>query len=155
MEPSNGLNNVAAERPPENRRHRKEDGWARALRYLVNATYVLLLINLLIFVGIASAQYSQQNKAQIASAAEQGQDASAASIVQNPLPAEQAPPDPAARSDYFKVYFPVLGVGLAVGVAGMLIHRKRTRRRSDRNYRGQLLCIVLSVVGLLLYFVFP
>ena len=155
MEPNQDTRVGTATPPPTDRRQRREDGWARALRYIVNVTYVLLAINVLIFLGLASADYNRRNKEDIAAAAQREREAQGVSIPQQPIPVESTPAESAGRSDYFKVYLPILGVGLAIGVAGMLMHRKRTRRRSDRNYRGQLLCIVLSVVGLLLYFVFP
>lgn len=91
----------------------------------------LLIINVLIFLGIASADYSRDVAGQIKGwvAAPTG--------------------GPAV---YLRPFLPVMAVGFAVGVAGILIHCKRTRRRRDRSYKGQLACILVSVLGLFLYF---
>lgn len=155
MEPGNGVNGTIGNPAGGDRRQRQEDVWARALRSIVNFTYILLFVNLLIFLGIASREYNRANRAKIAAAAQAQAAAGGASVVQQDaaLPADQAEPEPMDRSAYLRVYLPILGAGLVVGVAGIFIHRKRTRRRSDRHYQGQLLCIVLSVVGLLLYFI--
>lgn len=110
------------------RRQRREDGWARALRYLVAATYILLAVNLFIFIGVASQDYNRTVANQFTPAAK-----------------------PAPGHAYLQAFLPIMAVGFFVGVAGALIHRKRTRRRSDRHYGGQILCILFSVVGLLLY----
>ncbi len=119
----------AANEGPGERRQRREDGWARTLRYLVAATYILLAVNLFIFIGVASQDYNRTVANQFNSAAA----------------------EPAAGHAYLQAFLPIMAAGFFVGVAGALIHRKRTRRRSDRHYGGQILCILFSVVGLLLF----
>ena len=127
MSPSPALN-----LPAEERRHTREDGWARALRYIVMATYVLLIINVFVFIGVASSDFNR-------SMAEQFKGPAAA-----PCP---------SHAGYLCAYVPIMVAGLFVGLVGALIHRKRTRRRRDRHYGGQLLCVFVSVVGLALFFI--
>lgn len=119
-------------RPFEERRQTREDGWARALRYIMMATYVLMIINVFIFIGVAGEDYNR-------TVAERFTGPSAAS---NP-----------GHAGYLNSYVPIMSAGMFVGVIGALIHRKRTRRRRDRHYGGQLLCVFVSIVGLALYFV--
>ena len=116
----------------EERRHTREDGWARALRYLVMATYVLMIINVFVFIGVAGEDYSR----------------TVAEKVTGPAPA----PGP-GHAGYLRAYVPIMLAGLVVGRVGALIHRKRTRRRRDRHYGGQLMCVFVSIIGLALYFI--
>lgn len=118
--------------PPEERRHTREDGWARALRYLVMATYVLMIINVFVFIGVAGEDYNR--------------------TVAEKVTVSAAAPS-AGHAAYLHAYVPIMVAGLFVGAVGALIHRKRTRRRRDRHYGGQLLCVFVSIVGLALYFI--
>ena len=118
--------------PEEERRHTREDGWARALRYLVVATYVLMIINVFVFIGVAGEDYNR--------------------TVAEKVTVSTAAPS-AGHTAYLHAYVPIMVAGLFVGAVGALIHRKRTRRRRDRHYGGQLLCVFVSVVGLALFFI--
>ena len=124
--------NPAPSPPVEERRHRREDGWARALHYIVMATYVLMIINVFIFIGVASEDYNRAVAEQFTGPA--------------------ASPCP-GHAGYLCAFVPIMLAGLVVGIVGALIHRKRTRRRRDRHYGGQLLCVFVSVLGLVLYFI--
>ena len=44
------------------------------------------------------------------------------------------------------------GSSVAFGIGGMALSKFRARRRSDYNYQTQLLLIILSVGGLLVFF---
>ena len=57
-----------------------------------------------------------------------------------------------AASAGLQAFLPIMLAGLAIGVLGLLLSRKRARRRSDYNYQTQLILIILSVGGLLIYF---
>jgi hypothetical protein len=131
METPAGQNPPAPQNPGEDRRHRKEDGWSRALRLIALATYPLLILNLFILVGVAS------------------RDRTAIVVSQYP---GQPSPQLTSSEVYLHAYLPIMAVGMLVGVVGILLDRIRTRRRRDRKYKSQLLCILLSVVGVALFF---
>ena len=114
----------------EERRQRKEDGWTRALRYLAMATYPLLILNILIFLAVASGEFNQNMAAQVAGQA----------------PVEES------HAGYLRAFLPLMAVGLVVGTGGILIDRKRSRRRRDHSYKSQLACIIVSAVGVAIYF---
>ena len=47
---------------------------------------------------------------------------------------------------------PLLLAGVLIGVVGLVLSRKRARRRFDYNYQTQLLLVILSVGGLAVFF---
>lgn len=123
---------AVASQPVEERRHTREDGWARALRYIVAATYVVMIINVFIFIGVAGEDYNR--------------------TVAERFTGPATTPSP-GHERYLNSFVPIMSVGMIVGVVGALIHRKRTRRRRDRHYGGQLMCVFVSIIGLALYFI--
>ena len=133
MEPTNAkLEPAPAARPFVERRQRKADPLARALRYLAVLIYPLLAINFFIFMGVAS------------------EDQKLAATAQNaPTAAQQV-------SSWVSLYayLPIMVVGLVLGGVGLFLSRKRARRRYDYKVQNQLILVVLSVVGLILYFVY-
>ncbi len=114
------------------RRQRKPDLWARVFRYLTVLVYPLLVLYFLIFFGFASKDRDQVlvQKLGIEAAAESRGDRS---------------------SDLFQV-LPVLVAGGLIGGVGLVLNRKRARRRSDYNYHTQLGLTVMSVIGLVIFF---
>jgi hypothetical protein len=132
MESPVGNGNTAPHFQGEDRRQRKEDGLSRILRYIALLTYPLLIINLFIFVGVAS------------------QDRTAVVVSQYP---GQPPPQLTSSEVYLRSFLPIMAAGMLVGIVGIVINRIRTRRRRDRSYKNQLLCILLSVVGVVLFFI--
>lgn len=133
MEENSQLGHKPAMSPPaEDRRRLREDGWARALRNIVMATYVLMIINVLIFIGVTSEDFNR--------------------TVAERFTGPAAAPG-LGHSAYLGAYVPIMVAGLFVGLVGALIHRKRTRRRRDRHYGGQLVCVFVSVLGLVLFFI--
>lgn len=118
-------------RKPEtmDRRKRKPDGWARLFRYLTLVIYPVLILYVLIFVMVAS----EDQRA--AMAKQFGQTV-----------AERA------GSAGLQAFLPIMVTGVVIGALGLLLSRKRARRRSDYNYLTQLVLIILSVGGLLIYF---
>ena len=111
------------------RRKRKPDAWAVAFRWLSLLVYPVLIVCVFIFVAMADVQ-------------------------QRSAMAQQIGLDPAAQSAGIglKSLLPLLLVGLAIGIGGMVLSKFRARRRSDYNYQTQLLLVVLSVGGLLVFF---
>ena len=111
------------------RRKRKPDAWAVAFRWLSLLVYPVLIVCVFIFVAMADVQ-------------------------QRSAMAQQIGLDPAAQSAGIglKSLLPLLLVGLVIGVGGMALSKFRARRRSDYNYQTQLLLIILSVGGLLVFF---
>ncbi len=116
----------------EDRRQRSEDVWLRTLRIIARATYIILIINLFAFLAVSTQDYSSNVAGQVAGV---------------------APAPPPGREAYFNAFLPIMAVGLLVGVAGILIDRKRTRRRRDRSYKSQLACIIFSAIGVGIYFI--
>jgi hypothetical protein len=127
----NGFRGDPLPRPGEDRRHVKEDVWSRALRYLAMATYPLLILNLLGFLSVAS----QDRNLHVAAA----------------FPG-QPPPQLTSSEVYLQAYLPLMAAGMLVGIVGILLNRIRTRRRRDRKYASQLLCILMSAIGVALFF---
>ena len=115
-----------------NRRQRKPDVWARVFRYLTVLVYPLLILCILIFVGFGNADRDRALTAKLGGAAA----------------AEAAG---GGRGDLFAV-LPILVLGALVGGVGLALNGKRARRRSDYNYRTQLVLTMLSVGGLLVFF---
>ena len=111
------------------RRKRKPDPWARVFRYMTLLIYPVLIAYVLIFVGVASEDQRAAMAKQIGQTA--GERAASAGL---------------------QAFLPIMLAGLAIGVLGLLLSRKRARRRSDYNYQTQLILIILSVGGLLIYF---
>lgn len=114
------------------RRRRKPDVWARVFRWITWLVYPLLLVVVLVFLTLADAHSRKNQLAQIdraVAAADVGGDLNLSPLV------------------------PILIAGLAVGVVGLALSRVRARRRHDYNYKTQLVLIVLSAGGLLIYFI--
>ena len=112
--------------------HRREDGQRRIMRYLMVATYVSLIVTLIVFIGVASAEYN--NAAAAGWADLSGQMSAGWSV-------------------FMFAYVQIMAAGLFVGLVGAFLHHRYTLRRRDRHYGGQLLCVFVSVLGLALYFV--
>ena len=112
------------------RRQRKPDALAVAFRWLSLLVYPILVVCVFIFVAITSAQQRSAMAQQINHAAAEGPSAGVG----------------------LKTLLPLLLVGLAIGIGGMVLSKFRARRRSDYNYQTQLLLIILSVGGLLVFF---
>ena len=130
MDQASGSGNQVPYRPGmPDRRQRKPDVWARVFRYLTVLLYPVLIAFVLIFVAVASVDQREAMAKQIGKSAE----ASASSIT-------------------LDAFLPILVAGVVIGTIGLVLSRKRARRRSDYNYRTQLILIILSVIGLLGYF---
>lgn len=111
------------------RRKRTPDAWASAFRWISALIYPLLVICVFVFVAMTDSQK------RAALAQQMGQ-----------APAEWG------AGIGLKTLLPLLLVGLAIGIGGMVLSKFRARRRSDYNHRTQLLLIVMSVIGLLAFF---
>ena len=131
MEMPAEANAAAAPPPGEDRRRVKEVVWARALRYAAMATYPLLIINLFVFLAVSSRDRS--------------------AVVAAEFPG-QPPPQLTSSEVYLHAYLPIMAAGMLIGIVGILLNRIRTRRRRDRKYISQLLCILMSVIGVVLFF---
>ena len=113
------------------RRKRKPDVWALVFRWVTLLVYPLLVVFFFIFFGVASADHNQELAVKIGGDAVK---ASSASTLQ------------------LYTILPLLAAGALIGAAGLVLHRLRARRRSDYNYKTQLILVILSVVGLVAFF---
>lgn len=111
------------------RRKRKPDGWAKLFRHLTLVIYPVLIIYVLSFVALASEDQ------RLALAKPFGQTL-----------AERA------GSAGLQAFLPIMITGVVIGALGVALSRRRARRRSDYNYQTQLVLILLSVGGLVIYF---
>ena len=59
---------------------------------------------------------------------------------------------PVSHADLFTV-LPLLLAGLLIGAAGLVLSRKRARRRWDYNCQTQLALVLLSAGGLAVFFI--
>ena len=113
------------------RRKRKPDVWALVFRWVTLLVYPLLVVFFFIFFGVASADHNQELAAQIGGEAVQAS---------------------AAADLHLYTLLPLLVAGTLIGAIGLVLHRLRARRRSDYNYKTQLILVILSVVGLVAFF---
>ncbi len=139
-------------RPPreQERRRRRPDPWRILLNYLAYLVYPLLIINVLIFVGVASEDQKASAATQIGKAAG----------IEAPTPPEEnaeegraSPAQSVGKWVQLYAFMPVMLAGIAIGIVGIVIDRKRSRRRSDSSLMTPLVLTVVSVVGLLIYFI--
>ena len=114
------------------RRHRKPDAWALVFRGLTLLVYPLLIVFLFIFFGVASQDHSQSLAAQMG---------------------WQTPGSNARNPVDLYTFLPILTAGALIGAVGLFLSRKRARRRFDYNYQTQLALVVLSVGGLIVFFI--
>lgn len=134
METTTTVSQVQAPYRPgmPDRRHHKPDLWAVMFRVITLLVYPLLIVFLFIFFGVASADHSR------------------GIAVQMGVPAPATIPN-----GHVGLYtlLPLLLAGILVGATGLVLSRKRARRRFDYNYQTQLLLVILSVGGLAIFFV--
>ncbi len=131
MEPTTGQPQQPYRPGMPDRRQRKPDAWALVFRWLTLLVYPLLIIFFFIFFGVASADHSQE------------------------LATRMGVEDiPASTASHLHLYtlLPLLMAGLLIGAIGLLLGRLRARRRSDYNYRTQLILVIVSVGGLVAFF---
>ncbi len=55
---------------------------------------------------------------------------------------------------YLNTFMPVMATGLIIGIVGIILSTRRSRRSSDLNFKYPMLFTILSVIGLLVYFWF-
>ena len=134
METTTTVSQVQAPYRPgmPDRRHHKPDLWAVMFRVITLLVYPLLIVFLFIFFGVASADHSR------------------GIAVQMGVPAPATIPN--SHVDLYTL-LPLLLAGILVGATGLVLSRKRARRRFEYNYQTQLLLVILSVGGLAIFFV--
>ncbi len=133
MEPIPGQSQQTPYRPGmPDRRQRKPDVWARVFRWITLLVYPLLLVVVLVLLTLADSQ-SRKNQLEKIDQAVAATD-TVGGLNLSPL-------------------VPILIAGLAIGVVGLALSRVRARRRHDYNYKTQLVLIILSAGGLLIYFI--
>ncbi len=115
--------------PGMDRRQRKPDIWSRVLRYVALLVYPILIINLLVLFAIANEEQK------VAMAGQKGWIAA-----QN-----------VSTWISLNAFIPIMVAGALISLAGLYLSRKRARRRYDYKFQNQLIVIVLSVAGLLIY----
>ncbi|HPT16397.1 MAG TPA: hypothetical protein PK388_03860 [Kiritimatiellia bacterium] len=113
------------------RRRGKPDAWSVVFRLLTLLVYPLLVVFLFIFFGVASQDHSR------ALAMQFGRSDGAGSV---------------SHADLYAV-LPLLLAGLLIGAAGLVLSRKRARRRWDYNCQTQLALVLLSAGGLAVFFI--
>ena len=127
-----------------NRRQRRPDPWRRALNYTAYVVYPLLIVNFFLFMAVAS----EDQKSTMA-----GRMARSASLEGT---AEAQPEETATQrvSGWVQLYafLPIMIVGVGIGAAGIVLDRKRARRRSDSSLMTPLVLIMMSVLGMFIYF---
>ena len=117
--------------PGVERRKRKPDVWSRVLRYLALLVYPVVIINLFIFMSVAGEQQKTSMMGKM-----------------DPTAAERV-------SSWVQLYAftPIMVGGLLIGLTGLFLSRKRTRRRYDYKFQNQLILVSMSAVGLFIYLV--
>ena len=113
------------------RRKRKPDVWALVFRWVTLLVYPLLVVFFFIFFGVASADHNHELAVQIGGEAVQASSGSSLQLY---------------------TILPLLVAGTLIGAVGLVLHRLRARRRSDYNYKTQLILVILSVGGLVAFF---
>lgn len=113
------------------RRKRKPDLWALVFRWVTLLVYPLLIVFFFIFFGVASADHNQELAVKIGGGAVQ--------------------PSSASNMRLYTL-LPLLVAGALIGATGLVLSRLRARRRSDYNYQTQLILVILSVGGLIVFF---
>jgi hypothetical protein len=139
-------------RPPDgiDRRQRKQDPWRKVLNVLAYVVYPLLMLNFFIFIAIST----EDQKANIAS--KMGETAERIEAAGAQIPQADAEHATAAKRGggwQINTFLPIMAVGVVIGAAGIVIDRKRARRRSDSSLMTPLILTVMSVLGMLIYFV--
>lgn len=133
------------------RRQRKPDPWRKVLNWLAYVVYPLLLINVFIFMGIAS----EDQKASMASKMEQSAQQLEDMPVQIPQThaTEETPAQAVSGWVHLYAFMPIMVLGVVIGGAGIVLDRKRSRRRTDYSLMTPLVLVVVSVLGMLIYFI--
>jgi hypothetical protein len=112
------------------RRHRKPDVWSRVLRYTALLVYPLLAINLFTFMGVASEDQK------VTAVQEMGE----TSVQQ------------ISSWVHFNAFLPVMLIGIVIAVMGLILDQRRSRRRTDYSRKNQMWLLVVSLAGLIVYF---
>ena len=133
------------------RRQRKPDAWRRTLNYLTYLVYPLLLVNVFVFMGLAGESQKTAAAMRMEQAAA-GSASQTAQIPQKPAAADATAPERVSGWVHLHAFLPLMIVGVGIGGAGIVLDRKRARRRSDSSLMTPLMLIVLSVVGMFLFF---
>ena len=115
--------------PGMDRRKRKPDVWSRVLRYLALLVYPIVIFNLFVFMTVAGEQQKATMMGKMGLTATE------------------------RVSSWVQVYAftPIMVGGLLIGLTGLFLSRKRTRRRYDYKFQNQLLLVVMSAIGLFIY----
>lgn len=125
-----GNERPAPRAPGMDRRRRKPDVWSRVLRFVALLVYPVLIMNLCIFLSVAGEKQQQEVVGKMGSVTVQS----------------------VSRWVNLHAFLPVMAAGLAVGGGGLILSRKRARRRNDYKFQNQMILTVLSVGGLFIYF---
>lgn len=133
MEQPAGLEKTTPPRTFVERRQRKVDPLSRALRYIALLIYPLLIINFFIFMGVASEDQK---------------------MVETVKQVGQVSAQRVSSWVHLNAFLPIMIAGLLIGIVGIVIDSRRSRRRSDYSRKNQLGFIILSVIGLVLYLIF-
>jgi uncharacterized membrane protein HdeD (DUF308 family) len=134
----------------QDRRQRKPDVWSRVMRGVALLVYPVLIVNLFIFATVAG----EAQKRQVVNEASRKDWAPVPLSTQNTQMARLAMQNLCGWVNLY-AFLPVMTVGLLIGIGGIILSRKRARRRYDYKFQNQLILVVLSVVGLVVYLAVP
>ena len=134
------------------RRRRKRDPLRILLSALAFVVYPLLLANIFIFMAVAGEDRKAAVASEMSQTAEQT-DAIAAQIKQTAPAAAPATAQSVSSWVHLHAFLPIMVAGLGIGGAGIVLDRKRARRRSDSSLVTPLVLTMMSVIGLFIYFI--
>ena len=112
------------------RRNQKPDVWSRVLRYTAFLVYPLLAINLFTFMGVAAED-------QKLTAVQEMGETSIQKI---------------SSWVHFNAFLPIMLIGIVIAVVGLILDQRRSRRRTDYSRKSQMWLLVVSLAGLIVYF---
>lgn len=133
------------------RRQRKPDPWRRTLNFLTYLIYPLLLINVFVFMGLAGESQKSAAATRMEQAAA-GDDSQTVQIPQNSPAADSSASQRVSGWVHLHAFLPLMVVGIGIGGAGIVLDRKRARRSSDYSLMTPLFLIVLSALGMVIFF---
>lgn len=130
------------------RRQRRQDPWRKVLNWLAYVVYPLLIFNVFLFMAVAS---EDQKGAMAARMEEKRVESSTVQIPQTASGHTAA--QGVSEWVHLNAFLPVMVAGVGIGIIGIVLDRKRSRRRSDYSLMTPLVLVILSVAGLFVYFI--
>ncbi len=133
------------------RRQRKQDPWRKVLNLLAYVVYPLLILNVFLFMAIASEDQKRSATTKMELTAAQMEEQP--SIPQREVDAPHTATQNVSGWVHLYAFLPIMIVGIGIGGIGIVLDRKRSRRRSDFSLMTPMVLVIISVAGLLIYFI--